>query len=285
MGTVIGIIIGIIIFLGILSIIIKIIKGVGYFIIGIIVGIFLIIKNILLFLYKQKILTLMFIAVNILFDHIHIFSIIYVLLINYKLKKELTKEVRNIFDKVLNNRGFIEVDRIGYIKPSWDEYSSSIEAVWKKKIFNIKIGLDYLNILESKGEILKNSLEDNKVYYFKKDKYQLLKKYMIFQSNEIINNWNSKFDYYGIINKEILNKYVLAEKEDRISNLLSLKNAIKEICIRNYIENKIKKDNFVVVNERILINNFIIEKELMRILDKHLKNYGMIILKPTYIFF
>lgn len=285
MGTVIGIIIGIIIFLGILSIIIKIIKGVGYFIIGIIVGIFLIIKNILLFLYKQKILTLMFIAANILFDHIHIFSIIYVLLINYKLKKELTKEVRNIFDKVLNNRGFIEVDRIGYIKPSWDEYSSSIEAVWKKKIFNIKIGLDYLNILESKGEILKNSLEDNKVYYFKKDKYQLLKKYMIFQSNEIINNWNSKFDYYGIINKEILNKYVLAEKEDRISNLLSLKNAIKEICIRNYIENKIKKDNFVVVNERILINNFIIEKELMRILDKHLKNYGMIILKPTYIFF
>lgn len=66
---------------------------------------------------------------------------------------------------------------------------------------------------------------------------------------------------------------------------MSLKNAIKEICIRNYIENKIKKDNFVVVNERILINNFIIEKELMRILDKHLKNYGMIILKPTYIFF
>lgn len=196
MGTVIGIIIGIIIFLGILSIIIKIIKGVGYFIIGIIVGIFLIIKNILLFLYKQKILTLMFIAANILFDHIHIFSIIYVLLINYKLKKELTKEVRNIFDKVLNNRGFIEVDRIGYIKPSWDEYSSSIEAVWKKKIFNIKIGLDYLNILESKGEILKNSLEDNKVYYFKKDKYQLLKKYMIFQSNEIINN--------GIVNLIIM---------------------------------------------------------------------------------
>ena len=49
MGTVICIIIGIIICLGILSIIIKIIKGVGYFIIGIIVGIFLIIKNILLF--------------------------------------------------------------------------------------------------------------------------------------------------------------------------------------------------------------------------------------------
>ncbi|WP_455630517.1 hypothetical protein [Megamonas sp.] len=217
-----------------------------------------------------------------MFGHPIICSIVYLLLFFASINMDGNKDVYKHLDSILQKKeDFIILNKyVLQLQPN--RASNSYEILYaylKRKLYDSKEAISYLDKKVKSGIIRKEILFDKNEYYYTQEAMSLFEKEIGIEMNKIIVAIDTFLKKYGVVNERFLNDIKIKEN----SQLYSLKNVIQEETIKRYFDSKIKSFDF---DKKIIdcedkpqiyfIFYEITTKNIFALLDKYIDKYGIL---------